>query len=202
MNARMVSLWTDEQAVAACMVVVDKCAWSIFLYSRAFSSFWFMGSPVWRRAWQRVVVCMPMPIHLRLAACSLPGCCCCCCRRFSFATAAVASVTMRARYASVMAVNYRCCCFTIVRPSVDASCRGQTFSPTGIKTIRALFQSNAALCETGKSRKYIADLIISVFWGDAENARNENTRHENAAPYCVAWKYETWKCGTKNKGWK
>jgi len=21
--------------------------------------------------------------------------------------------------------------------------------------------------------------------GDAENARNENTRHENAAPYCV-----------------
>ena len=38
--------------------------------------------------------------------------------------------------------------------------------------------------------------------GDAENVRNENTRHEKAAPYCVAWKYETWKCGTKNKGWK
>jgi len=37
-------------------------------------------------------------------------------------------------------------------------------------------------------------------YGDAENARNENTRHKNAAPYCVAWKYETWKCGTKNKG--
>jgi len=33
--------------------------------------------------------------------------------------------------------------------------------------------------------------------GDAENARNEN-----AAPYCVAWKYETWKSGTILRGMK
>jgi len=26
-------------------------------------------------------------------------------------------------------------------------------------------------------------------FGTIKNASRENTRHENAAPYCVAWKY-------------
>ena len=38
--------------------------------------------------------------------------------------------------------------------------------------------------------------------GDAESARNENTRKENAALYCMPWKYETWKCGTMLRGMK
>ena len=57
-----------------------------------------------------------------------------------------------------------------------------------------------------------ANLILRCFTGDAKNARNENTRHKNVAPYCVHEntrhenaapkirgeneKSETWKCET------